>query len=376
MNPTRTLAAASLVAALLAAGCGRRSEPHTKAPTAVRVRAVERSVAAATARYSANILPTSRVDLAFRVGGYVQEIAQVKGVDGKLRPAQEGDPVTRGMELASVRKTDYAQKLGEAKAAHAEALAAREHAQLEFDRAKKLAEANTIAQAALDDARVRLQAATARADRARVVVQEAETALADTTVRAPMDGVIARRGVEVGALAGPGTVAFSIVDTRSVKAVFGVPDTVLETLRLGAPQVVTTEAVKGAEFQGRITRIAQVADPKSRTFEVEINIPNEKQELKAGMVAALKLGEGAVAAASAVVLPLTAIVRSPGKPEGFAVYVVDDKATPPVARVRDVELGEFLGNLIPIKAGLQGGEKVVVMGATLIVDGEAVQIIP
>jgi RND family efflux transporter MFP subunit len=361
-----------LALALLALGCHKGTEVAAKEPTAVRVRAVERATAAAAARYSATINPAARVDLAFKVGGYVDAVAKVKGVDGKPRALQAGDKVTRGTELASVRKADYAQKLAEARAALAEAGAAREQAQLNYDRAASLLKSGSISKAEGDSARVQLDASTARAAGAKVRVDEAQTALADTSLRAPMDGVVLARNVEVGSLAAPGTVAFAIADTTTVKAVFGVPDTVLETLQLGATQAVTTEAMHGAEVLGRITRIAPLADPKSHVFEVEVSLDNPGDDLKAGMVAGLNLG-AAAAAAPAAVLPLSAIVRAPAHPDGYAVYIVDAHGT---ARIRAVELGDLQGNQIPVKSGLSDGEKVVVMGASLLSDGEQVQVIP
>lgn len=360
-----------LVLVVVAVGCGKGKDVPAREPTAVRVRAVERATAAAAARYSATIAPAARVDLAFKVGGYIDEVAKVKGVDGKLRGVQAGDKVTRGTELASVRKADYAQKLAEARAAAAEAGAAREQAQMNYDRAANLVKTDTISKAEADSARVALDAATARVAGARVRVDEAQTALADTSVRAPMDGVVLSRNVEIGSLAAPGTVGFSIADTSTVKAVFGVPDTVLQTLQLGATQAVTTESIKGPEMLGRVTRISPLADPKSHVFEVEVTLDNPGDELKAGMVASLNLG--AVAAAPVAVLPLSAIVRAPGRPDGYAVYIVDARGA---ARAREVELGDLLGNQIPVKSGLSDGEKVVVMGASLLSDGEQVQVIP
>ena len=231
---------------------------------------------------------------------------------------------------------------------------------------------DTIAKAESDAARVQLDAASARQQGARARLDEAQTALADTSLRSPMDGVVMTRAVEVGSLAGPGTVGFVIADTSTVKVVFGVPDTVLETLQLGATQQVATESMRGVVLTGRITRIAPVADPKSRVFEVEITLDNARNDLKPGMVASLALGSADVAAPVAV-LPLTAIVRSPAHAQAFAVYIVDDKTT---VHLREVELGDFLGNQIPVKAGLRDGEKVVVMGASLLSDGDSVEVIP
>ena len=75
-----------------------------------------------------------------------------------------------------------------------------------------------------------------------------------------------------------------------------------------------------------------------------------------------------------MVIPL----RAPGKQDAYAVYVLDEQTGTgePHVRMRTVELGDFLGNLIPIRSGLKEGEKVVVLGAALCADGDLVQVIP
>ncbi len=364
--------------------CACASKPvGEKSLTAVRTHAVSQAAAGNATRYSANIDPASRVDVAFKVGGYVQSIAQVRGVDGKTHTLQEGDAVVAGQELAAVRVVDYEQRFGEAKAALAEALASREQAQLDYDRSAQLASSQTVAKAELDAARVRRDAAGARVDGAKVRVAEAQTALDDTHLRAPMNGVVVKRAIEDGTLAGPGTVAFAIADVHTVKVVFGVADTELEALHLGTSQKVTTEAFRGRDFEGQITRIAPIADPKNRLFEIEITIDNAGGELKPGMVAALELNRGAVAPVA--VLPLNAVVRAPKDRDKFAVFVVEPqkgKTGEPngpavaVAHLRVVELGDFLGNLIPVRSGLNDGDQVIVQGASLVSDGETVQVIP
>jgi RND family efflux transporter MFP subunit len=361
--------------ALSCAACHASVQPAPKALTAVKVRAVTNASAAASARYAGDIMPASHVDIAFKVGGYVDVVARTRGVDGKPRLLQEGDRVTRGMELASIRTQDYSHQLGEAEAALAESIAAREQAELDFQRATKLLAGNSISPAELDNARVRLHGANARADGAKVRVDEAKSMLADTSIKAPMDGVVLRRNVEIGTLAAPGGVAFSIADTSHMKVVFGVPDTVRGLLELGGNQAVTSEAFSSVEWKGRVTRIASVADPKTRLFEIEITIDNAAQTLKAGMVAALQLS-AAKGAAPVAVLPLTAVVRARDVDDGFAVFALDDTRTPPIVRLRDVELGPFLGNVIPIQRGLAAGEKIVVQGASLLSDQEPVRVIP
>ena len=239
----------------------------------------------------------------------------------------------------------------------------------------KLAEHGSVPGADLDAARTRRDSAAAQLAGAKVRVDEAQTALADTSLRSPLDGVVLKRTVEVGALAAPGTVAFSVADVSSVKAVFGVPDTMLPRVRLGATQTVATEAYP-TPFAGRISRIAPSADPKSRVFEVEVTVGNADGRLKPGMVAALSVDTSAPQIADEPLVPLSAIVRAPAHAGKFAVFVVEDAGGKSVARAREVDLGEYLGRVIPVKQGLKGGERVVVQGAGLLSDGEAVEVIP
>lgn len=361
---------------LFGAACGGNAQ-HSKIPLAVRVQTVEASAnGQGGARYSAQISPDSRVDLAFKVGGYIDEVAKVKGPDGKLRTLQDGDWVQKGDVLARVRASDYVQQVNEARAGLTEAQAAREQARLDFERARGLFENQGISRAELDGARARADAAKARADGIAARLVAAQTALADTALRSPMDGMVMKRMVEVGTLVGPGAPGFSVADTRAVKAVFGVPDTLVEALKLGSVQTVTSEALRGAALVGKISRISPSADLRTRTFEVETTIDNPKQELKAGMVVSLKLAdEAAPAGESSILLPLTSIVMQPNKEEAFAVFVVENKDQKVFAHRRDVELGEFLGNSIPVKSGLKTGEQVIVQGASLVADGEEVGII-
>src|SRR5213075_836327 len=107
---------------------------------------------------------------------------------------------------------------------------------------------------------------------------------------------------------------------------------------------VTFEAVPG-EFNATITRIAPSADLKSRVFEVEATIPNTTDQLKVGMIAKLVVPEAALEK-SALVLPLTAVVRSPRDPRGFSVFVAEGPEGKEVAHLKDVKLGDVVGNAV------------------------------
>ena len=94
--------------------------------------------------------------------------------------------------------------------------------------------------------------------------------------------MILKRTVEVGALAGPTSPAFTVADTRVVKVVFGVPDVIVARLKPGGRLTIQAEALPGATLQGQITRISPSADPNSRVFEVEAALPNPGERHEGG----------------------------------------------------------------------------------------------
>src|SRR5262245_37570577 len=95
-------------------GCREKTTAAEPAPVAVKVQTVEFNPTGKGVRYAANIEPLKQVEVAFRVGGYLDQILPVRGVDGRMRELQAGDLVTRGTVLARVRQSDYAVKLSQA----------------------------------------------------------------------------------------------------------------------------------------------------------------------------------------------------------------------------------------------------------------------
>jgi len=362
---------------LLLSACGHETKPE-KEPLPVRVATVEARGEQARTKYSATIEPYEQVTLSFKVSGYVREVKQVRGADGHMRNVQEGDAVSAGTSLARVFDTDYVARRDQAKASVAEAQAGIEKAQLDFGRAERLFQSQSLTKTDMDAARASLDAGKARLDSAKARQTEAEASLADTVLTAPADGVVLKRQIETGTLVSPGTPGFVIAKTQSVKAVFGVPDWLVREARMGMTFPVRVESLGTREFTGRITAISPIADAASRLFEVELTVHNPQGVLKAGLIATVEVPEAdpqaARTEAAALVVPLAAILRpAEGK---FAVIVVEGKADRGTARLRPIEVGEVYGNRVAVRKGLGAGDRVVVSGASLLTDGEAVQVIP
>jgi multidrug efflux system membrane fusion protein len=353
----------------LACGCqvGGATE---RAVRPVRVEAVKERAADKSLRFTGNVEPRVRVDLAFKRGGYVADLLRVKDERGVMRAVQEGDLVKQGTVLARLREADYRVKLEQAKAQLAQAATARDQAKLDLDRAKQLLSTESIPQALFDGAQAKHRAGEAQADAAQAMVDEAGLALGDASLVAPMDAVVLKRLVEVGSLVGPGSGGFVLADTLSVKVVFGVPDTLLDRLPLSTVLRVNALGVPDTVFEGRVSRIGASADLRSRLFDVEVTIPNQDGRLKPGMIASLSAPEEKAKATP--VVPLSAVVRPPGATEGFAVFVAEGKDDRAILRARRVEVGELFGSQVEIMQGLAAGERVVVVGASFAFDGESV----
>ncbi len=535
------IAAALLIAAFIG-GCGHKADTQTELTT-VKLQAVTEQSGGNALRYTASVKPATQIPVAFKVGGYVRELRQVRGADGIMRPLQEGDRVTKGMLLARVQEADYQVKVSQAhsKLAEAKAGSSASKAQIEEARAgskaaesqlnevtagrqaaeAQLAEANagmdaaksqleearagkraaqaqldealaggkmaesqlaqaqaakrqtaadfgrvsnlyalrsitkaeydgmktkdeiaaatvagakaqvkqtatkaeqakaqievmetkiaqaqaqvdalrakeaqavaqvkgieaksntataaiTAAQTREDQAKAQLAAAEARISGAKALVQEASIPLGDTALTSPLTGVVLRRDIEVGSLVGPGSLGFVIADMSTVKVAFGVSDKHVSELDTGILLTVTTEAIPGIEFDGTVTSISPIADPKSRVFQVEVSVPNPDDALRAGMIAAVEVPTAEVVGAMRVI-PISAVIRPASGESDFAVFVAEGQGDQRKVHLRTVKLGEALGNQIAVTSGLELGDMVVASGANLLVDGQDVLVAP
>jgi multidrug efflux system membrane fusion protein len=380
-------AAFILIALTGAAGaCSKKGPPAADIQTvqAATVDEIESNVAE---RYSATILPNMQVDLAFKSPGIIEQLYQVRGADGRLRDVDTGDHVTAGTQLASVRRVDYQQKIeqgkagvGQAQAQLAQAKAAFADAELDYNRAKNLYGSGSLtkpdfdrAHAQYESTRAQVEAARSAIEGAQSQVSQAETSLEDTVLRAPITGYIIARKVSKGSLVGNSTLGFSIIDTHVVKAEFAIPDTSLKAIRLGQRLTVGLDALQ-RPVSGTITAISPQADPKSRVFSVDITIPNASGAIRPGMIGNLSLG-GASRPEKHLAIPLSAVVRAPENPRGFAVFRIEGRDGKNYAVARPVQIGNTYGNAIEVTSGVARGERIVALGGELLRNGQEIRVL-
>ena len=364
-----------LAVAALGAACSAH-ETLPQPPPAVRIETVAAGARAGeTPRYSAIVQAKTQVPLAFRVPGYVAQLMTVPGSDGQPRALAEGDRIRRNDVLARLRPAEYQDKVAQATGQAAAARAAADKAQLDWDRASRLFASQSITKPEFDGAKAQQAATQAQLSAAQAALQEATVALHDTALVSPLDGDVIKKAVEPGALVGPGSLAFVVADASSVKVVIGVPDLVLRSLALGQAVTVSSDALPGRKLEAHVSRIAAAADPATRNFDVEMSIDNPDRLWKVGMIASVEL-TAAAPKTELPRLPFSAIVQGSSQGDGFAVMVVDTEAGATLARLRQVELGEVIGNRVVVTRGLSPGERVITTGASLLADGQRVEVVP
>jgi RND family efflux transporter MFP subunit len=371
-NRLWTVALASSLAVAVAA-CNDENPAATHC-TPVHTAAVQVVSAESGTKYSANVVPYAQVDLSFKSNGYVERIHQVKNPSGGIRNVDQGGWIPKGTVLALVSQQDYLDKLQQAQAQLARMQAEEEKAKLSFDRVSALYSTQSATKPDYDSAKAQLASTTASVSGAQAQISEAKVALSYCSLRAPFNGWLLKRSVDLGSLVGPATNGFTLADTSSVKAVFGVPDTLVGRIKLGQHLVIATDALSHT-VEGRVSSISPAADPKSRVFSIEVTIPNSRNELKSGMIASLSL-DGARLQQPALAVPLAAVIRDPGRANGLAVMAADGVGDLASARLQPVELGDIYGNMIIAKGGLISGERVITTGVTLIKSGDKVRVIP
>jgi RND family efflux transporter MFP subunit len=347
----RTALVLTTLGALAASACVRTAASATNDADSTAVPVVAQSVGLSTRAWSTTasgiVHANTTVDVAFLVAGKVVAV----GPD-------EGQTVRAGQEIAAVDPTDYRLALEQASAQS-------DRAAHDRDRNKALLATGGIAPADMDHLESGARQSAAVADLAK-------KRLTDTHLTAPISGIIARRAIEVGTTVAPGQAAFTIVDLDPVRVRVGVPESDIGHVTEGATAGVRIPALD-TSFAGRVSLIGVAADPATRSYTVEISVPNRARRLRAGMVAEASITTSATK--SALMVPAAAVLHDGGVNGTTIVYVLDrDSTTTTRAHARRVTTGIARGDSLEITSGLAVNDRVVVAGQQRLREGAAVKV--
>jgi membrane fusion protein (multidrug efflux system) len=325
----------------------RAGESFVPPPQAVTSAQVEQVEWEPTTPAVGSLVAVRGVVLAAELPGTVRQIA-----------FESGTSVHRGDLLV---KLDTSAEEAQLASAAAEASLAR----LSLDRARRLREGQANAQADLD-------AAEARAAQADAAVANLKAVIAKKTIRAPFDGRIAIRQVELGQVVSPGTAIASLQSVSPIHADFWLPQQALAKLRAGERVRARTDTFPEDEWDGEVTTVNPEVDPATRNVRVRATFPNGDGRLRPGMF--VKVDVLSSERRQVLTIPATAVIFAPYGDSVFALEQKKDAAGKDayVARQKFVRTGERRGDVVAVLSGLSAGDTVVSSGAFKLRNGTSV----
>lgn len=345
------LPALALLAGL--AACGR-AEPQRDAPRPVLVDIAATAPVAGALALPGEIRAREESPLAFRVGGQLVR-----------RHVDAGARVRRGEVLAELDPGDLDLQAQSAQAQYRAAEAELVRARAEQARYAELAREQLVSASSLEAQTTALRAAEGQARAARAQLEVARNQSGYAELRAPEDGVIARREAEAGQVVGAGQTIYVLAADGPREVAIALPEARIHEFSTGQPVEVELWAAPGRRLPGRIREIAPAADPQARTYAARVALDADaSRAVELGQSARVHLPRARDAGRS---VPLSAVQRGDG---GAAVVwiVAADGTAQPVG----VTLGEYGEERVPVRAGLPADALVVAAGAHLLRPGQPV----
>ena len=242
---------------------------------------------------------------------------------------------------------------------------ARELAKDAYDGAKKSGDPEAIAKAkanyemakkavevAKDGYKLQVEMAKGQRDVAQSQLEAANTVAGNTNLRAPFAGVVAQVKVEIGDLVGPQRPMFLLVDDRVKEIEVSVEGEYLKGVKVG--DEITVVAKNGEKIKAKVKAVSPMIDTHTRKGIIKVELP-KNEALELGEYADVLIPQLEASVTKEVIVPQEAILRV--YHDAFVFIVENGKA-----KKKKVELGEFVGNGVIVKSGLNGDEKVIVEG--------------
>ena len=311
------------------------------------------------ARLAAVLGPARRVTLAAEVGGAVVEIA-----------AEEHSVVEQGAILVQLERDLLEAALQRQEAQLSRARADYDLAKLELGRQLGLKQKNVSSAAELDRARGTERARLADRKQAQAALTDARVRLDKATIRAPFAGVVQKLDLEPGAYLRPGEPVAEILDLSEIEIEVGVTDREVVALRPGDLVSVAVDVFPDEIFGGVIRRLGRSPDDQTQKYPVQVRVPNQDGRLLPGMLGHVRfdLGERE----PAIRVPRAATQT---EYEIAYVYVLDGRDPPHVARRRvTTRHVPFRPDLLEVTKGLREGERIAVTRVRELRDGLPVRL--
>ncbi|HWQ41776.1 MAG TPA: efflux RND transporter periplasmic adaptor subunit [Desulfosporosinus sp.] len=223
-----------------------------------------------------------------------------------------------------------------------------------------------IAKTSIGTAQANIQTAQADVTSVQVDLKNLTDSLADTTIIAPITGILDEKSVSVGQFANVGVALGKVKTISPIYAAIEVDQNAISSLKVGQSAKVNVGDNDAQSYDGIIKSIEAAADTTSRVFKCNVEVANPDQALKPGIYANVDI----VGDQTSEVIAVTTDALS-GNPGNYTVFV-NDKG---VARKRIVSIGQITKGLVEIKDGVKNGDSVIITNVNTLQDGDAVSVV-
>lgn len=280
-------------------------------------------------------------------------------------PVRVGDRVKKGQVLAKLRTETFEIRRRAAEAELNEAEARRKLAERNLNRAQELFDSKVFSQKELDDSLYEFNAWQGRIDKLQADIAAIDDDLKRCVIVAPFDGVVLKKGTEVGEWMKDGNPVVDLMSVDDLQVSVDVPEQYYSKFRPGNRVTMTFDALGGNAMLATVRTVVPNADPQARTFPVKLSFDNKAGKVAAGMLAEITFSGGD--AYGATIVPKDAIVNQGGR---RFVYVIDENnAANPIP----VETGAGVADWIEVRGPVRPGQRVVTRGNERLQAGQAVQ---
>jgi len=345
-----------------------KASPAVSGKISVKVQEAQLIKKASVKTYKATLEPFEEGLVSSKASGKVVEVL-----------FENGDAVKQGDVLVRLDGRDIENQLDAAETqlavskANLQKLEANlELAEQNYRREKELYAEGATTKASLDNAELTLKMARAdvatankNIELAQVNIDTLRDNLADTVIKAPINGLVDEKTVNVGQFVSPGTVLGKVKQITPIYAVIEVNQTDLNLIKIGQKARVKVDGSKNT-FEGTVRTMDVSANPSSRVFECKILLDNPDRFLKPGIFAKAEILSGQEE--EVIMLPIAALAGNEGS---YYVFANENG----VARKRNISIGDITDDLVEIKSGIEKGEAVIITNVNMLQDGDAVTVI-
>ena len=184
-------------------------------------------------------------------------------------------------------------------------------------------------------------------------------------MRSPIAGVVTARNYEAGNLF-TGTPVLHVMQINPLKIIANIQEQYYPAVKLGMPVEIRTDIFPGEVFAGKVSLIYPALDASTRTFTVEVTVPNGNEKLRPGMFARSTFNMGDK---EGIMVPDVAVLKQVGSSERYLYVVKDGKA-----ERRSVKVGRQIGSDVDILSGVADGEQIAVTALSRLADGVEVEV--